>query len=109
MKRGDKHVEEFVLRHLGLFKSPPQQDMDLAEARIESKLRAASPSIVDDAEPPARRRTHLNKIAMGFAAAAALVFVIFLVVPRGTDAAAAVLDGSFSRTVGTTTKIVRVG
>jgi uncharacterized protein (TIGR03435 family) len=109
MKRRDKHVEDFVLRHLGLFKTPPQHDMDLAEARIESKLRTASPAIVDETERLPRHRISLNRIAVGFAAAAALVFVLFLVVPRGTDAAAAVLDGSFSRTLGTRTEIVHVG
>jgi len=44
MKRREKNMEEFVLRHLGLFKTPPQQEMDLAETRIERRLQTAPPS-----------------------------------------------------------------
>jgi uncharacterized protein (TIGR03435 family) len=108
MKHRDKNVEEFVLKHLGLHKAPPREEMDLAEVRIEKKLRTAS-SVADDFEMVPRRRSTFNRFAVGFAAAAAVVLVVFLFIPRGMDAEAAVLDGSFSRTRGTKTEIVRVG
>lgn len=108
MKRRDKNVDEFVLQHLGLHKTPPQDEMDLAEARIEHKLRTA-PASIEDLHTLPRRRSILNRLAVGFATASAAVLVVFLLIPRGTDAEAAVLDGSFLRGFGTKTEIVHVG
>jgi len=108
MKRPKKNVEEFVLRHMGLFKAP-QEEMDLAEARIQERLRS-TPITDERADPVSTRRSwKWNGLALVFGTAAAVLFAVFLLMPHGTDAEAAVLDGSLSRTLGAKTEIVRVG
>ena len=112
MKRREKNVEEFVLRHMGLFKAP-QEEIDLAEARIRKQLRSA-PSGAQELpveSGAARHDWNLKGLAVFFAAAAAVVVVVFLLMPRGVEAYAAVetADGSLSRTSGDKTEVVRVG
>jgi uncharacterized protein (TIGR03435 family) len=109
MKRRDKKVEEFVLRHMGLYKAP-QEEMDDAEKRIQERLRATEWSVAEQPDPSlSRRRWRLNGLALAFGTTAVVLFVVFLLIPRGTDAEAAVLDGSLSRTLGEKIEIVRVG
>src|SRR2546422_3379409 len=103
MKRRDKrekNVEEFVLRHMGLFKAP-QEEMDLAEARIQERMRTAAEGLADEPANSASTRRHwkLNGLALAFGTAAAILLVVFLLIPRGSAAEAAVLDGSLSRTL----------
>ena len=113
MKRPEKNVEEFMLRHLGLYKTPPQQDMDLAEARIENRLRTAPAQMGDElADPGSPRRWKPWPLALVFGVAtAALVFAIFFQVPSRIDTHAIVesTDGSLVRMVGEKAEVVRFG
>ena len=113
MKRRDKNLEEFVLRHLGLHKTPPQPEMDLAESRIEDHLRTATPSAAEASVDFGirSRGTKLKRVAFAFAAAAAIVLVAVLLQMPRNDLYAAVetADHSLSRVLGTRTEAVGVG
>jgi len=113
MKRPEKNVEEFMLQHLGLFKTPPQQEMDLAEARIESQLRTAPARMGDElAGPGSPRRWKSWHLALVFGvAAAAIVFAVFFQVPHRSDTHAIVesTDGSLVRLAGEQAEAVRFG
>jgi hypothetical protein len=97
MKRREKDVEEFMLKHLGLFKTPPQQEMDVAEERMESRLRTAPAS--DEPTFGVRARTNYwirSVLALG-TAAVILTAIVLLRTSRGIDAYAVVAEGPLSR------------
>jgi uncharacterized protein (TIGR03435 family) len=113
MKRREKNVEEFMLRHLGLFKTPPQSEMDLVETRIVNRLRSA-PAADGAAEELDSRGNSWKLRRLAFvlgAAAAAVIAVVFLQTPRGIDTHAVVesADGTLSRVSGAKTESVRSG
>jgi uncharacterized protein (TIGR03435 family) len=113
MKRREKNVEEFMLRHLGLFKTPPQPEMDLVETRIQNRLRSA-PAADGAAEEFGSRGNSWKLRRLAFvlgAAAAAVIAVVFLQMPRAIDAHAVVEspDGTLSRLSGEKTESVRFG
>ncbi|HZI50233.1 MAG TPA: FecR domain-containing protein, partial [Terriglobia bacterium] len=114
MKRRKDNVDEFLLRHLGLFKTPPKQEMDAAEARIEKGLRTAPAAAefrtVDLAS--ARRGGKVLRLAFALATvAAAIALVLVWKVPREVDAHVVLAspDGSLSRVSGDRTESVRSG
>jgi uncharacterized protein (TIGR03435 family) len=111
MKRRDKNVEEFMLRHLGLFKTPPQSDMDLVETRIQNRLRTA-PAADSAADELGSRGNSwkLRRLALVLGAAA-VIAVVFLQMPRAIDTHAVVEspDGTLSRVSGERTESVRFG
>src|SRR5205085_856746 len=94
-------------------KTPPQQEMDLAEKRIEHRLRTVPPSVAEASVDfgMTGRRTTLKRIAFVFAAAAAIVLLaIFLQMPRADlYAAIETADHSLSRVSGAKTESVGVG
>jgi len=112
MKRQDKNVDQGVLRNLGLFKEPPEREMDLAETRIQQRLHSAPAS---RGEAPAEFRSvrsgrKLKRLAIAFGAvAAAVALAVFLQMPRGIDAHAIVADGSVYRVLGDRLQIVHAG
>ena len=112
MKGHEKNVEEFVLRHLGLFKTPPQREMDLAETRIENRLRTASMAQRANESGSDHGRRRLNRLVLVFGAAAvAIALALFLQMPRGIDAHVVVesADGSLSRISGNQTQLLKPG
>ena len=113
MKRPEKregNVEEFVLRHMGLFKAP-QEEMDLAEKRIQERLRSApaTAEFVNESTSVARR-WKLPVLVFG-TAAAVVVLMVFLQMTLQIDAHAIVesADGSLSRISGGKTQVVHTG
>jgi hypothetical protein len=83
MKRHKENVEESLRRRLALFKSPPQREMDLAEARIQQRLHSA-PAYKDGELPVESSSTERSRkfkgLALVVAAAAAAAAVILAVV-----------------------------
>jgi uncharacterized protein (TIGR03435 family) len=72
MKRQEKNVEEFVLRHIGLYQAP-QEEIDLAETRIQERLR--STPILDGTAEDLGSAGNGWKLAR-FASAAVLVVAV---------------------------------
>jgi uncharacterized protein (TIGR03435 family) len=112
MKRPEKNIEEFVLRHLGLFEAP-QEEMDLAEARIRERLRSTAVGVTGEpwAESDAASRNwRLKHVALVIGAvAAAVVLAVFLQAPREIDAHAVVAVGSLSRVSTEKIQVLRTG
>src|SRR6185295_1478681 len=113
MKRPDKNVEGFVLRHLDLFKfkMPTQREMDHAEARILRQLRSAPKAALLE-NNSAQDIWRLNRLALvSCVAAVAVALVLLLGIPRGHDASFVVesADGSLSRLSGNQNQVVKRG
>jgi ferric-dicitrate binding protein FerR (iron transport regulator) len=90
-----ENVEEAMERHLRLFKTPPQREMDLTEERILNRLHSTPAGVVEEKEAQARSSWKWNRIVFAFATAA-VVLLAFLVVPsfiHRVDASATVESG----------------
>jgi uncharacterized protein (TIGR03435 family) len=101
MKHRDRKLEDFVLKHMGLFEASADE-MDRAEARLQERLRSASTDMMESswetvAGRPKRAATRFV-LAIGIVAAA-VVLGIYLRRPQPIDVHATVLsaDGSLSR------------
>ena len=103
MKRREKNIEEFLLRHLGLFKTPPEDEMNLAESRIVNRLRSAPRTETRISESGSTVRFwRLKPVTVVLGAAAIVVLAVFLQKPRAIDAYAVVesADGTLFRVEG---------
>jgi uncharacterized protein (TIGR03435 family) len=90
-----ENVKEAMERHLRLFKTPPQREMDLTEERILNRLHLAPAGLVEEQEAQARSSLKWNRIVFALATAA-VVLLAFLVVPsfiHRVDASATVESG----------------
>jgi uncharacterized protein (TIGR03435 family) len=79
MKRREPKVEEFMLRHLGLFKTPPAEEMHVAEKRIQNRLRSApivNEPLDETTLPP--RNSNFLRVAAVFGGTVAAVLVLGL-------------------------------
>ncbi|HET9218165.1 MAG TPA: TIGR03435 family protein [Terriglobia bacterium] len=113
MKRRKDNTDEFLLRHLGLFKTAPQQEMDLAEARIERRLRTV-PALADDTATDTtsqRRQWRMKPVALAIGTIAAMILLVVSQLPETIDAAVvlASADGTLSRGTDKKPQAVRFG
>jgi uncharacterized protein (TIGR03435 family) len=106
MKRNEDNVDAVLGKVLH---STPQQEMEVVGMRVLQRLRA-TPLRDEEETPPPTRTWRWNRFAFGLGAvAAAVMIVVFLAMPRGIEAYAAVEtpDGSRSETKVEPGEIVR--
>jgi len=111
MKRRNKNLVEFELRHMGLFQAP-RDEMDGAAERIQRRLRATPLDSIE--EPPTNflvstGRWHPLGLALAIGAVFAITLVVFFKMPPKIDAPAVLTEGSLSRNSSGEVQVVRAG
>src|SRR6185436_3984081 len=109
MKRDKRSIEETLARYFSRYGQPSQEHVASAVEHVWQRL---EPEVVRFPVVSLKPQPRVAwPLLASLATAAALVLVVFLLMPRGIDAHAIVesMDGSLSRIAGDKTQIVHTG